>query len=551
MIACHMPVVHLPEMVVVIAWQMVYWTTFVMCWVGYPLLQSYSTAGDFTFLERMRTSLRENAWFYAAAAAPVIILFFVLLFTLHLRNPVPVLMSLANCWGLSLLIVLLSYGLVEIPRRLWRTANYEMELKRCRFEVVSVRAKLISAREDLAKTLRTVKRYEEKVERSDPFWPFVATIIAKCPPEYKQVDHGEGSAELLYDKLVSLHYNLMAQEHNLRIYHDKFTRLVKRAFEVEDMLRSQYGEHRVRWTLAPHREWRLFAWLEWVWFIKLQPVVLRVIAIALALFSLIVIWCECVFFFDKPVLSLFALSIRPIAIRTNDLLLLLVLSAPLIYMMLCSYWALFQLKLLSYYRLIPHQQTDSNSIMFSAAMLCRLAPPLALNFIHMLKFSGSSFQVVMASMERMPFLGGRSFNSYAPIALVLLCVASFFNLGTKLMRCLRIKRFAYGDESEGDERQIEEGKTVLERERNLWISGTRMAVGEDERHDVERPRDPRNPFGSDSAQLASTAATSAKHMSAPFTTEAIRGLFGKMFSADSKQKVKAKTRLSPPQSSIS
>lgn len=515
-----MPLVYLPEVVVRTAWNTLYWTTFLLCWVVYPLLQSYSTAGDFTVLDKLRTSLRENAWFYGAGAAVLIIFFFIYLFAApsNNKNPIPVAMALGNTWGLVLLICLLGYGLVEIPRGFWRSADKEMELKRCRFEVVGARAALVAARESLAKTLRMIRRYEERVERSDPFWPYVKTILAKTPPEYVRVERGEGSAELRYDKLVSLHYNLMAHEHNLRVCTDRYRTVVRRAFEVEDVLRTKTrkSEHAVSWTLRPRRAFRFVAWVEWLWFVKLKSTFLRVVAGTFALLSLVVLWCECFFFFDRPVLSVFALLTKPEAVRTNDIVLSIVIFVPLVYIMVCTYWSFFQLKIFSYYRLVGHQNSDANSLLFSAAYLCRLAAPLSLKFIHMLKFSGSSFQVVMAGMERMPFLGGYSFNSYAPIALVIICVGCFFNIATRLFRCLHIRRFTYDDTI--DEKQLEEGRAILERERGHWISGTRLP-GDD---DFAATLDSEASAGVQ-APSPSTSTSPEPPRAQPFTTSAIWG----------------------------
>ena len=48
---------------------------------------------------------------------------------------------------------------------------------------------------------------------------------------------------------------------------------------------------------------------------------------------------------------------------------------PLSYMALCAYTTLFKIRLFNYYRLVPHRQSDANSIMFSAkyvvSFVCR------------------------------------------------------------------------------------------------------------------------------------------------------------------------------------
>lgn len=67
---------------------------------------------------------------------------------------------------------------------------------------------------------------------------------------------------------------------------------------------------------------------------------------------------------------------------------------PVAYIASCAYWSLFKLKLFTFYRLIPHQLTDPSSILFSGAYLCRLAAPLAYNFLLMGRIDSSAFYKV-------------------------------------------------------------------------------------------------------------------------------------------------------------
>lgn len=53
----------------------------------------------------------------------------------------------------------------------------------------------------------------------------------------------------------------------------------------------------------------LFVVVEWYWKCWICPWVLRLLAVCMFIFSLMVIWSECLFFIKSPVLSLFALMI--------------------------------------------------------------------------------------------------------------------------------------------------------------------------------------------------------------------------------------------------
>jgi LMBR1-like membrane protein len=70
----------------------------------------------------------------------VVVLCFV--FCDHSEQMMGVAIALANAWGLFVLITMMGYGLVQIPRKIWWASNREMQLKRYQFNVVSLSQKL-------------------------------------------------------------------------------------------------------------------------------------------------------------------------------------------------------------------------------------------------------------------------------------------------------------------------------------------------------------------------------------------------------------------------
>jgi hypothetical protein len=64
----------------------------------------------------------------------------------------------------------------------------------------------------------------------------------------------------------------------------------------------------------------------------------------------------------------------------------------LLYMSLCIYYGLFNLKVTSFYELHANQQTDPFSLLYSANFLTKLAPPLCFNFLQMINLTqGTAF----------------------------------------------------------------------------------------------------------------------------------------------------------------
>ncbi|KAH7975251.1 hypothetical protein HPB49_025313 [Dermacentor silvarum] len=125
--ACVRPWSFVPEGVLQSLWRVVYWTSQALTWLILPLMQSYSTAGEFTVAGKLRRALIENAIYYGS----YLLIFGVLLVYLALQPGMNldaaklkvVCVSASNTWGLFLLVLLLGHGLVEVPRGLWQRAQ--------------------------------------------------------------------------------------------------------------------------------------------------------------------------------------------------------------------------------------------------------------------------------------------------------------------------------------------------------------------------------------------------------------------------------------------
>lgn len=67
-------------------------------------------------------------------------------------------------------------------------------------------------------------------------------------------------------------------------------------------------------------------------------------------------------------------------------------SLSMAYIALCAYSTLFKIRVLNLYYLAPHHQTDEYSLIFSGMMLCRLTPPMCLNFLSLIHMDSHVIQ---------------------------------------------------------------------------------------------------------------------------------------------------------------
>ena len=90
-------------------------------------MQSFTQAGEFTFSGKLKSALWDNMIYYTSYLLIAIILFIYIAMKpdLHLDwdRTKAIAASASNTWGLFVLVLMLGYGLVEVPRNCWNRSQ--------------------------------------------------------------------------------------------------------------------------------------------------------------------------------------------------------------------------------------------------------------------------------------------------------------------------------------------------------------------------------------------------------------------------------------------
>ncbi|CAE8705929.1 unnamed protein product, partial [Polarella glacialis] len=157
------------EVLVGSGWELIYWATFLLCWILCPLLIEYEAAGDFTVLGKLRASLRRNiAW-----CAGYIVCGFLLLIWLSIGGGThgslgAWCIAASNAWGLLVSTVLMGYGLVAVPRHFWRLANPGQQLQNLYCAAVTMDEARLSTQFELQDVISEARA--EIRSRSSQIW---------------------------------------------------------------------------------------------------------------------------------------------------------------------------------------------------------------------------------------------------------------------------------------------------------------------------------------------------------------------------------------------
>lgn len=485
---CEEPWTYIPNETLRVFWRVVYWTSQFLTWLLLPFMQSYARSGAFSVVGKIKTALIENALYYGTYLLIFIALLIYVAVQLKWKLTWADLQTIgitaANTWGLFLLVLLLGYGLVEIPRSYWLSSSHDYVLSKSYFKVAKMATEKAEADEKLADVMEEVAGIHASVRQNHFLRKYVDIILTKCPTKYQEemginveISRVDQNAPPTKRVLVKLHEKVVSavQRHNQTQV--QWFILLEQAFHLEDVAKSRNSSLRHFTHSFPlaHRGWICrFIYtptVEWFWECVLRQGLCRLLAVLLCLLSAAVIWSECTFFSTHPVLSLFAVFIQLAEKWYNYHCIEMVCFVVILFMCVCVYSTVFRIRFFNYYYLVPHHQTDAYSLLFSGMLFCRLTPPLCLNFLGMIHMDSAishkdrvqtSYTSIMGSMQLLSFISD-GFYIYYPMLVLLLCFATYCNLGSRCLNLLGFHQYITDDDLTSD--LVDEGRELIKRER--------------------------------------------------------------------------------------
>ena len=96
--------------------------------------------------------------------------------------------ALSNTLGLTLIVVLLGYGLVELPRMIWRKSLYATQLKTKQMEVAIEFKKFREATIETSMAVGNAIKTQEAVGRmqNETLVHYMEIIMGDCPPQFQK-----------------------------------------------------------------------------------------------------------------------------------------------------------------------------------------------------------------------------------------------------------------------------------------------------------------------------------------------------------------------------
>jgi len=314
-------------------WSVVYWTLQLLTWIVLPLMQSYSMAGDFTLLGRLKSAFVGNAIYYGTFGGLflIIMIYVAIRSSLDWDNLKVICITASNTWGLFLLVILLGYGLIEIPRSCYHKSLDERSLEYLYFKIGKLSAEKCEAEESLEDILDEIGSAYQTLQISEGhiYNEYMKEILSKCPSEWRNnlIDRfyntnsntqTQNLIALNEKSLVRMNQTIKKVMQTHHRVHCQYMNVIKDAIELENIGRNKMNINRYHKLALPnhasshhHLIQLLFTHVytpkvEWLWKCKFREPCFARLSFILVALSAMVIWSEMTFSIHNPPLSIFA-----------------------------------------------------------------------------------------------------------------------------------------------------------------------------------------------------------------------------------------------------
>ncbi|KAI5246825.1 hypothetical protein E4T43_02503 [Aureobasidium subglaciale] len=463
----------LPDNVMLVAWRLAYWLTFVLTWFVLPLLGEYCDSGYREPKDRFIYSLRSNARYQLitlSVGTTGAVYFFWQNRNDDTTNKAETLkalvMAMAYAYGLILAIYLMGHGLVAIPRRLIRDASVSARLKRLQSHAPGIHEKLDEAVDNLQQVeaqILQLRQRKNTMPKDLQEWVEELYDTSSLPESRPSVGSLTAPPPVVTERyLAELSRKVKRARHKRARFTGEWNYLVRKAARLQSLLDLSSSQRPKAANMRYHVQ------------VHILPALRVILGVFLACASVGLLWSEVVHEMDSK-LSLVGKSVvhHPSSSRGQIGFAGQMISAAwLLYMCAAALYSVTEVKVWGN-RALVRRQTYAESACWYSLQVAKLTVPLSFNFITMIDptiSEGTTFYRFLGRLINLtPVIG--NFSAYFPIVVMLPVVATIFNLYGKIKNVIGFGVL----EDEHDEPGTgtwREGRILIERE--LQADGSQL-----------------------------------------------------------------------------
>ncbi|CAN1216311.1 LMBR1 domain-containing protein 2 homolog A [Linum perenne] len=243
-------------------WSWSYWSTFLLTWAMVPLIQGFEDAGDFTVTERLKTSIHANLVFYLIVGSVGLfgLILLILMDKIRTNGVLGFAMACSNTFGLVTGAFLLGFGLSEIPKTIWRYADWTIRQKALSHKIAKMAVKLDDAHQEFSNAIVVAQATSNQMSKRDPLRPYMDVIdnmlvqLFRQDPSFKPQGGRLGENDMDYDtdekSMATLRRHLRRARDEYYRYKSEYMTFVLEALELEDTIKNYERRQSTGWMIA-------------------------------------------------------------------------------------------------------------------------------------------------------------------------------------------------------------------------------------------------------------------------------------------------------------
>lgn len=417
----------------------IFWNTINACvlvssWIILPLVSSYNDSGEFTILSKLWYSIKDNTIVYISISIPLAICMIYLIVKdgMTATNIFDAVIAASNTWGLTIYIIYLGYGIVNVIKNCYHKISYNKHMDLLAVDVNAKSNKMYDMYDAMQESINSVNNLE--ISSNSELNRYVQIVVSKIPlvdHQFNNIFTSSDSDNVTKKELVKIHTKLLK---NVR----KFIQH-KTAYDVSLLDGVKYNKFMNQ---------KLEKFNHMIYLIVF-PICYSICAIYLTAFSFLFIWSQITDTIYNTNIDVFALF-TSVLIRTTDLQMVF-------YFFVIS--SFFVISLFTFHGINNYEY----SLMTTSKMKIRLIIPLCLNFLNVCKSNDTVFGQTIGKYTLLTFV--QKFELYYPILLLIVCLLALFKVVDKL-----ICKFGLSDVlliSEANLENIQDGMSMIKREQYL------------------------------------------------------------------------------------
>lgn len=352
--------------------------------------------------------------------------------------------AFSNCYGLFLIILVLGFSLVDVPKNFGKKLDRDLEYKHKLMKVTWYSYKLEELQYELEFKLEAFKSELESIDNNYLKGKF-EQLMKSLPFELKN------DIEYAYKEETKGKFKFEKIEADILEYihiKEKYERAVGKAIFLYKLKTPD-----ILYQVNSNTYNRLF-FIKLFYYKYIRLYVITPIYTASIILSLVIVFAEFLncFNFGRNFLILSLANME--ASRF-----LLMFNIFLIYGCYIVLHGVLKSKFQRFKGLSLNNHTDTQSLITFSRNISRMIFPMCFNILQILQLDESGFRKIMGRTDNIP-LFGESFMRLAPIILFILIFLKYFDIYSKVMLYLGIQDYDLNNINENRE-AIEEGKVII------------------------------------------------------------------------------------------